>query len=167
MPVGDELRRQRRGILHAVSEGHQNLAIANRHPRRLWRCLEQPGRLLRWAGQPKADHRPTADLRQEILHVAAGQQAAVFDDADSIADVGQLRKDVAGDKDRLAEPLQPLEQPAHLDPSPGIQAAGGLIEQQDLRIVQEHAGQTESLRHAAGQARHQFVPFEGEIDQFE
>ena len=167
MAVGDELRRQWRGILHAVGEGHENLTVAHRHARRFRGCLQQAGRLLRRSRQPKADHRPAADLCQQVLHIATGQQAAVFDDADPIADVRQLRKDVAGDEDRLAQTLQPLQQSAHLDPRPRIETAGRFVEEQHLRVVQQHAGEAQSLGHAAGKTGHQFVPLEGEIHQLE
>ena len=62
---------------------------------------------------------------------------------------------------------QLLEQPAHLDAGPRIEAAGRLVEQQHLRLVQQHAGQAEALRHAARQARHQGVALVAEIDQLE
>ena len=58
-------------------------------------------------------------------------------------------QDVAGDQDRLAHLAQLLEQPAHLDAGPRVEAAGRLVEQQHLRLVQQHAGQAEPLRHAA------------------
>ena len=56
---------------------------------------------------------------------------------------------MAADEDRLAEPLEPLEQAAHLDPGPGVEAAGRFVEEEDLRVVEEDAGQPQSLRHSA------------------
>ena len=99
--------------------------------------------------------------------VAVDQQLAVLDDADLVADVGQLGQDVAGDQDRLAHVAQLLEQAAHLDAGPRVEAAGRLVEQQHLRLVQQHAGQAEPLRHAARQARDQGVALVAEVDQLE
>ena len=56
---------------------------------------------------------------------------------------------MAADEDRLAEPLEPLEQAAHLDPGPGVEAAGRFVEEEDLRVVEEDAGQPQALRHSA------------------
>ena len=49
----------------------------------------------------------------------------------------------------------------------GIEPAGRLVEQQHLRIVQQHAGQAEPLRHAAGKARGQRVALVVQVDQVE
>ena len=71
---------------------------------------------------------------------------------DLVAEVGQLGQDVRGDQDRLAHPVQFLEQLADLDAGPRVQAAGRLVQQQHLRIVQQHAGQAQPLLHAARQS---------------
>ena len=71
------------------------------------------------------------------------------------------------DHDRLAHLPQLLEQFAHLDAGPRVEAAGRLVEQQHLRLVQQHAGQAEPLRHAARQARDQGVALVAEVDQLE
>ena len=71
------------------------------------------------------------------------------------------------DQDRLAHVAQLLEQLAHLDAGPRVEAAGRLVEQQHLRVVQQHAGQAEPLRHAARQARDQGVALVAEVDQLE
>ena len=94
-------------------------------------------------------------------------QHAQLDDADLVADVGQLRQDVARNHDRLAHVAQPLEQAANLDPCPRIESAGRLVEQQHLRIVQQHAGQAQPLRHAARQAGDEGVALVAQFDQFQ
>ena len=58
-----------------------------------------------------------------------------------------------------------LEQFAHLDAGARVEAAGRLVEQQHLRVVQQHAGQAEPLRHAARQARDQGVALVAEVDR--
>ena len=59
------------------------------------------------------------------LHVAVEQQLAALDDADLVADVGQLRQDVAGNQDRLAHVAQLFEQAAHLDAGRGSRPLAG------------------------------------------
>ena len=71
-----------------------------------------------------------AHLPDGRLHVAVEEQLAALDDADLVADVGQLRQDVAGDQDRLAHVAQLFEQAAHLDAGARVEAAGRLVEQQ-------------------------------------
>ena len=56
-----------------------------------------------------------------------------------------------------------LDEFAHLDAGPRVEAAGRLVEQQHLRLVQQHAGQAEALRHAAAEARHQRVALVAQV----
>ena len=95
------------------------------------------------------------------------QQLAPLDDADLVAHVGQLRQDVAADHDRLAHRAELFEQLANFDPRPRVQAAGRFVEQQHLRIVQQHAGQAEALVHAAREAGGQRVALVAQLDQLE
>ena len=62
---------------------------------------------------------------------------------------------------------QLLQQRADLDPGPRVQAAGRLVQQQHLRIVQQHAGQAEPLGHAAGEAGDEGVALVAQVDQVE
>ena len=50
---------------------------------------------------------------------------------------------------------------------PADRGRGRLVEQQHLRLVQQHAGQAEPLRHARGRAVGIGVALVAEIDQFE
>ena len=61
-------------------------------------------------------------------------------------------QDVGGDQDGLAHPAQFLQQFADLDAGPRVEAGRGLVEQQDLGIVQQHPGDREPLLHAPAQA---------------
>jgi hypothetical protein len=58
-----------------------------------------------------------------------------------------------------------FKQAADLDPRAGVQAAGRLVQQQHLGIVQEHAGQAQPLGHAAGKAGHKGVALVAQVDQ--
>ena len=64
--------------------------------------LEQLGRRVAVAGHADVEHRLRPDLLHHVGDVGVDEQLAALDDADLVADVGQLRQDVAGDHDRLA-----------------------------------------------------------------
>ena len=49
----------------------------------------------------------------------------------------------------------------------GVQAAGRLVEDQHLGVVQEHAGQAQPLRHAAGKAGDEGLALVAQVDQVE
>src|SRR5690606_4157256 len=61
------------------------------------------------------------------------------------------------DEDGLAQGAQGAEDLLNLDAGPGIEAGGGLVEDQDLGIVDEAAGKAEALTHAAGEALDEVV----------
>lgn len=58
-----------------------------------------------------------------------------------------------GDQKRGAAGHQPLQGRLHLGLALGIEGAGGLIEQQDRGVLQEGAGDRDTLALAAGEAR--------------
>ena len=74
-----------------------------------------------------------------------------LDDADPRTELRQFVQNVAGDEDRLPHPLQCLEQFADLDSRPRVETGGRFVQQQQIGIVQQHAGQCEPLFHAARQ----------------
>ena len=88
-------------------------------------------------------------LPHDLVDGAGEQQDAALDDADHVAQLRQLVKDVAGDDDRLTHPLELLEQLTNLDAGAGIETGGGLVHQQHLGIVQQDASNAEALLHAA------------------
>ena len=129
--------------------------------------LQQPGRGLSIARHADPQHDLPADHLHHLGHVPLTFISPRLDDADLVAHVGQLGQDVAGDHDRLAQLAQMLDDPADFDPHPRVQPAGRLVEQQHLRIVQQHAGQPQPLRHAAGKAGGQGIALVVQADQFE
>ena len=56
---------------------------------------------------------------------------------------------------------------AHLDAGAGVKAAGRFVKQEHLGFVQENAGQTEPLGHAARKACDQGIALVTEIDQLQ
>ena len=59
---------------------------------------------------------------------------------------------MAGDEDGFAHRLQLLEQFAHLNAGARVEAARRFVEQEEIGIMQEDAGEAEALFHAAGKA---------------
>src|SRR5207253_269868 len=87
----------------------------------------------------------------ELVYVFVHQQLAALDDADLVAHVGELGKDVAGNHDRFSHLAELADDTADFDADTRVEAAGGFVQQQDLRVVQQYTGQTEALIHAAGE----------------
>ena len=107
------------------------------------------------------------ELLLDLLDAAGRQQLAPLDDADRRAEVGELREDVAGDQDRLAHPPQLVQQRLHLEPGPGVEARGRLVEDQDRRVVDQRLGQAEPLLHPLGEAVDVVVALVGQVEQLE
>ena len=63
--------------------------------------------------------------------------------------------------DQNGPPLvrKPTHDPAELDPSDRVHPAGGLVQQQDLRLVQQRLGQHHALHHATRQGLALHVAF--------
>jgi hypothetical protein len=61
------------------------------------------------------------------------------DDQNAVADLLDLREDMRGEQDGVGF-AQLLDQLAHLPDLPGIQADGGLVEDQDVGVVQDGLG---------------------------
>ena len=74
-------------------------------------------------------------------------------------------EDVAGDDDGLPHAPQFLEQFTHLNARAWIETRCGLIHQEHLRIVQQHASHAEALLHAAAQTVHLCVGLVVEIGE--
>src|SRR5262249_19512699 len=98
---------------------------------------------------------------------AAVNQLALFDDADGVAQVRKLGKDVGRDHDRLSHPAKFLEKLAYFDSSARVDTSGRLIQQKHLGIVHEHSGDGKPLLHAAGEAIDQCIAFVSQVGQFQ
>src|SRR3954452_12792298 len=68
------------------------------------------------------------DLLDGGFEVAVENELAAFDNADLIANVRQLRKDVAGNEDRFSHLAKLLEKAAHLDAGARIETARRFIQ---------------------------------------
>ena len=119
------------------------------------------------AEDPDPQHRPVAKALLDVGHAALGEYLAVIDDGDARAELLELGKDVAADHDRLAERPELAEELAQLDPGPRIEAGRRLVEEQDLRVVDERVGEAQPLLHAPREALDVRVALVAEIDEVE
>ena len=79
----------------------------------------------------------------------------------------EFAQNMRGDDDGFAEPLKLLQNRHHLDAGAGVEAAGGFRRAaQELRIVNEDAGEAEALLHPAAQGADQGAFLFGEADEF-
>ena len=67
----------------------------------------------------------------------------------------------------LPSDAQLAKELAQLDPGARVQPGGGLVEQQDLRIVDERVGEAQPLLHAARQRLDVVVALVAEVDELE
>ena len=74
-----------------------------------------------------------------------------LDNGHPVAQGLEFAQDVGGDDDGFAQPLKLLQDGHHLDARPGVQPAGRLVQQQQLRVVDQHPRQAEPLLHAPAQ----------------
>ena len=119
------------------------------------------------AEHPDAQDRAEPEPLFDVRHPALGEDLSAVHDRHARAQLLELGKDVAADEDRLAQGSELSEQLAQFHACPRVEARRGLIEQQDLRVVDEGVRETETLLHAAGQRLHVLVALVGEIDELE
>src|ERR1700682_2254748 len=138
----------------------------------LGNCFQRPEdrhSLVRVPDDGDANPAASRQLPDDLLHRARGAHAALVDDADHRAQLGQLRKDVARDDDGLTHSAQLSEDLAHLDAGPRVETGCRLIQQEHYRIVDERPGQAQSLLHSTRKGVDRLVaPFSqpDELEQF-
>ena len=71
------------------------------------------------------------------------------------------------DDDRFFEALKLLQDGHHLDARAGVEPTGRFVEQENLRIVHQHAGEADALLHAAAERPDQSALFFTQADQLE
>ena len=128
-------------------------AIA-KHPHRGPRkCLPQhgghPARLAGADLPDRAVHQPL-----DLLGRAAGQQLPLVDQGQAVAPLGFVQVG-GGDEDRDPLPQQLVKDPPEVAARDGVHAVGRLVEEQDLRRVDQGAGQAELLLHPPGEIARQ------------
>jgi len=81
------------------------------------------------------------------------------------ADLRQFVQDVARDEDGLAHVFEFFEEFTYFDACARVETARRLVQKQQLRVVQKHAGQSQPLLHPAREGIHRRVPLLREVRQ--
>src|SRR5581483_4406573 len=93
-------------------------------------------------------------LAARLAHGHDADQLPLAEERDAVADGLPLGEVVAAEEHRAAFRGEALDERADLAPPGGIEAAGGLVEEEDLGVVQQGARDAEALRHALAEAAH-------------
>ena len=94
-----------------------------------------------------------ADLALERAGVAPGDDPAVVDDDDVVGQALGLLEVLGGEQDGGAPVDEGVEHGPQLAAGPGVEAGGGLVEEQHLGPGHQRGGQVEPAAHAARVAR--------------
>src|SRR5713226_1615158 len=103
----------------------------------------------------------------EVLQASHCHQPAMVDDGESRAHPLGDFQDVRGKEDGLSLAAEILEDVLHLTSALGVEADSRLIEEKDLRVVQQRRRERDFLSHAARVTRKEVVAAVLEIEQFE
>src|SRR5205085_8563341 len=93
-----------------------------------------------------------ADAAQDVLDRAREEELSSLDDRDLVAELGELAQDVRAYEDRLPHGAQLLQELADLDARTRVETGRRLVEEQDLRVVEQDPREAEPLLHAAREA---------------
>ena len=109
-----------------------------------------------------------AHPRLERVGRAFGDDAAVVDHEDPIAQRVGLVEVVGGEEDRRV-PLRPQRGDVLPEVRPGlrVEACGGLIEQQDARLIDQATGDGEATLHASGKFTDTLIGLVGELGELQ
>src|SRR4029453_9000437 len=77
-----------------------------------------------------------------------GDQRAASDDANPIADLLHLAQQMAREQHRAVARAQRTDQRAHLCHACWVEAVGGLVQDQEVRVLKKRRGQAKALSHA-------------------
>ena len=96
------------------------------------------------------DDEVVADAALELGRRALGDQPAAVDDADPVGQFVRLFQVLGGEEDGHAElGVEPADLLPHPGPAHRVQAAGRLVEEQHLGVVDQRGGQVEPALHPA------------------
>lgn len=102
---------------------------------------------------------------EQIVERIKGNECATFKNEQMGAQIGQIGEDVRANQDGFALIAQFVEQGAQLDAGARVEAACGLIEHQDVGVMQECACEAEALGHTAGETHDEGVFFVRKVDK--
>ena len=152
---------------HAVGAAHGELHRAVERGRgvdALDGRLEPPRQLLEIAVGVHGHDRVGADRLLELLRRAEREDLAVIHDADAVAELVGLLHVVRRQDDRLAGVVQAADDLPEADPALRVEAGGGLVEEQDRRVVEDRARDHQPLGEAARERHHRRLGALGEVE---
>ena len=106
-------------------------------------------------------------LAAEVLDVVLGNHPAGVDDPDPVADLLHLAEQVPGQQHGPAVGAEFADQPAHVAHPGGVEAIGRLVQDHQLRVLQERGRDAEPLLHPQGVRREPVPRAFGEVDQLQ
>jgi hypothetical protein len=108
-----------------------------------------------------------ARFGDDFSESSLGDQCPALENSHPIADFGQVRQDVRGEKDGFSHSLELLEDLPDFNARPGIESGSRLVENQHLGIVDQRAGQSQALLHSARERVNEGPLLATEINQVE
>ena len=110
------------------------------------------GLVLDAAAVARRRRRGSATLRgPRLAGRALGDDHAVLDDRDAVGERLRLVEVVGGQQDRLAELLEPVDDAPGGAAGGGVEAGGGLVEEDELGVADEREREVEPAPLAAGE----------------
>ena len=107
------------------------------------------GRLLEAIGHAIGRDLDAVAAGQHVFQAPGSHQFAAIDNHHAVANLFHFRKDVRAQEDGLAFGLQARQDLQHLAAAGRIEAAGGLVEDHELRVAQQRLRDADALHHAA------------------
>ena len=106
-----------------------------------------------WPPASRTDRiRRVRTLLEDGLHGAGREDPAFLDHRDDVADLGELGQDVRAEEDGLAVGGELANQRAELDARARVEVRGRLVEDEQLRIVNDRPAERDALLETLGEA---------------
>ena len=151
-PAADQPADERDLVVIAAGELELQPPVRFVHVQHAGLFEQEPFGAVGRAGEPHRQDPPPAHALQDVLDRARGQDAALLDDGDEVAHLGELRQDVRAEENGLAVRRQLPNQRPEFDARARIEVRGRLVENQQLGIVNEGAAERDALLQALGQS---------------
>lgn len=103
----------------------------------------------------------------DLLERPHGAKFSASDDGDAVADAGKFGEDMTGDDQGASFGGQPQEDGAHLDASFRIKTVCWFVKDQDFRVMEQSAGNADSLLHPVAEAFNIAVLHPDSVGEFE
>jgi hypothetical protein len=129
-----------RGVLRPGGAAH--LISVPLHPLRAEQLTRDAG-----GGIDRPGGQPQRCRTAKVVHGAVGDQPAPGDHSDPVADLLDLGEQVAGQQHAARPGAQLPDQRAHVGHPRGIEPVGRLVENQQLRFLEQRCGDAEPLLH--------------------